>query len=192
MSVALLQEDASATLRRRAAIVAGLCADGLEVDEFCAAGDPVPTRFSVAHRFTRYGYRLSFRVVEPHWVLLSMYERMVARPRLADAFTAMAWFIDWLRRRQPGVEYVLGRVETEPFRQGRDLDDARLLRYYLRWGGAAIVAPEDVPGLGGTQCFAAPLQGIRYVRVGVPDFRMPKERARALRQAGVDNRSADG
>lgn len=192
MSTALLQEDAAATLRRRAAIVAGLRADGLEVEEFCGAGDPVPTPYTVAHRFTRYGYRLSFRVVEPHWVLLSMYERMIEKPRLADPFTAMTSFIDWLRRRQPGVLYVLGRVETRPFRTGRDLDDARLLRYYLRWGGAEIVAPEDVPGLGSTQRLAASLQGIRYVKVGVPDFRMPKVRARALRQAGVANRSADG
>ena len=86
-------------------------------------------------------------MVEPHWVLLSMYERLIEQARLGDPFAAMAWFIDWLRRRRLGIEYVLGRVETRPFRKGRDLDDERLLRYYLRWGGAEIVPLENVPGM---------------------------------------------
>ena len=185
----MLQEDAPATLRQRAAIVAGLRADGVEVEEICADGDAVPTPFTVAHRFTRYGYRLTFRVVEPHWVLLSMYERLIEKPRLGDPFTCMAWFIDWLRRRQLGIAYVLGRVETRPFRRGRDLDDERLLLYYLRWGGAEIVDVEDVPGMTRAQRMAASLQGVRYVKVGVPDFRMPRERARAMRPAGRDGGS---
>jgi Type III secretion system regulator (LcrR) len=179
----MLQEDAPATMRQRAAIVAGLRADAVEVEEICGAGDAVPTPYTVAHRFTRHGYRLTFRVVEPHWVLLSMYERLIERPRLGDPFTAMAWFIDWLRRRRLGIEYVLGRVETRPFRKGRDLDDERLLRYYLRCGAAEIVAVEHVPGITRAQRMAASLQGIRYVRVGVPDFRMPRERARAMQPA---------
>jgi hypothetical protein len=188
----MLQEDAPATVRRRAAIVAGLRADGVEVEQICAAGGRVPTPFSVAHRFTRAGYRLTFRVVQPDWVLLSMYERRIGQPRLSDPFTAMAWFIDWLRRRQQGIAYVLGRVETRPFRQGRDLDDERLLRYYLRWGGAEVVALEDVPGMSRAQQIAASMQGIRYVRVGVPAFRMPKERARAMRRADRASGSGDG
>jgi type III secretion system regulator LcrR len=189
VSVALLQEDAPATMGRRAAIVAALRAEGLEVEEICAAGDPVPTPFTVAHRFVRDGHRLTFRVVEPHWVLISMYERLGAGPTLRDPFTTMAWFVHWLRWQRLGIQYVLGRVETGPFRKGHDLDDDRLLRYYLRWGGAEVVPLEAVPGLSWIQRRVASLQGIRYVRVGVPDFRMPKDRARARWRAPSRSRN---
>lgn len=176
---------APATRRQRAAIVAALRAEGIEVEAFCAAGDPVPTTYTVAHRFVRDGYRLTFRVLEPHWVLIAMYERVADRTALADPFAAMAWFIDWLRRERIGIRYVLGRVETGPFRKGRDLNDDRLLRYYVRWGGASIIPAAQVPGMGKARQLAASLQGIRYVRVEVPPFRMPKARAHLARSAGT-------
>jgi type III secretion system regulator LcrR len=183
----MANEDAPATRRQRAAIVAALRADGIEVEEFCAAGDPVPTPYTVAHRFRRYGYRLMFRVLEPHWVLIAMYERVADQTTLRDPFAAMAWFIDWLRRQHIGVRYVLGRVETGPFRKGRDLGDDRLLCYYVRWGGASIVPAEQVPGMSKARQLAATLQGIRFVKVEVPQFRMPKERARLARSTGARN-----
>jgi type III secretion system regulator LcrR len=171
-----LQEDAPATMRMRAAVVAALEAEGVAVRAGCALGDPVPTPYSVEHSFERFGYRLTFRVVEPHWLLIAMYERLVERPTMRDPFYCMAWFIDLLRRSELNLEYVLGRVETAPFRQGRDLDDQRLRRYYLRWGGAEDVALDAVPGLTRLDRAQALAAGIHYVRVGVRDFRMPKQR----------------
>lgn len=184
----LLAEDAPATFAQRSTIVTGLRAEGLAVENVCAAGDRVPTPYTIAHRFTRYDHRLTFRVLEPHWVLLSMYERLTGKARMSDAFTCMTWFTDWLRRQEVGIAYVLGRVETAPFRTGRDLDDDRLLRYYRVWCGAEVVALEDVPGMTQAELIAAAFRGIRYVKVSVPDFRMPKERARRARQAPVAER----
>lgn len=185
---ALLAEDWPATCAQRSLIVSRLRAEGLEVEELCAAGDPVPTPYTVAHRFTRHGYRLTFRVLEPDWVLLTMYERLVEKPRMADAFTCMTGFVDWLRRQEIGIEYVLGRVETALFRKGRDLDDDRLLRYYLAFCGAEVIALDDVPGMTKMERMKATLRGIRFVRVGVPGFRMPKERARAMRGCATAGR----
>lgn len=171
-----LQEDAPATIERRAAVVEALAKEGVTARPACAVGDPVPTVYSIEHSFERYGYRLTFRVVEPHWLLIGMYERLVDRPTMRDPFYCMAWFIDLLRRHEVGLDHVMGRVETAPFRRGRDLDDRRLRRYYLRWGGAADVPIEDVPGLTTLDRAQAVADGIRYVKVGVPDFRMPKRR----------------
>jgi type III secretion system regulator LcrR len=171
-----LQEDAPATIERRAAVVHALAQEGVSVQAGCAVGDPVPTVYSIEHSFERHGYRLTFRVVEPHWLLIAMYERLVDRPTMRDPFYCMAWFIDLLRRHELGLDYVMGRVETEPFRQGRDLDDRRLRRYYLRWGGAEDVPLDAVPGLTTLDRAQARAAGIRYVKVGVPDFRMPKRR----------------
>lgn len=179
-----LQEDAPATIAMRARVVAALEAERLAVEAGCALGDPVPTTYSIEHGFEAYGYRLTFRVVEPHWLLIGMYERLEGRPGMRDPFYCMCWFIDLLRRRVPGLDHVMGRVETEPFRKGRDLDDARLRRYYLRWGGAEVVPLEAVPGLTRLDRAQALAAGIQYVRVGVPNFRMPKQRHWDVMRAG--------
>ena len=183
MSLAVALQATPSTGEQRAAIVQALRAEGITVEAVCGAGDPVPTALTIAHRFVRHGYRLTFRLIEPHWVLIAMYERLIDAPTLRDPFTAMTWFVDWLRRRELGIDYVLGRVETQPYRASRDLDDNRLLRYYLRWGGAEVIPAAAVPGLSRARQMAATWQGIRYVKVGVADFRLPKVRARAGRRA---------
>lgn len=171
-----LQEDAPETIRQRHAVIEALAKEGVPVRAACALGDPVPTTYSIEHSFERYGYRLTFRVLEPHWLLIGMYERLRDQPSMRDPFLCMTWFVDLLRRHELGLEYVLGRVETAPFRKGRDLDDERLRRYYVRWGGAETIPLEAVPGLTRLDRAQAEAAGIHYVRVGVPDFRMPKRR----------------
>ena len=173
-----MREDAPETIAQRQRIVEALRQDGVEVEDICSFGSKIPTVFSIAHRIEYGGYRLTFRVLEPHWVAWTMYERLAGRQAMRDPFGALVWFVEWLKLKNFGIEFVLGRVETTPFRKGRDLNDARLLKYYVRWGGAEIVPIDEVPGLDADQRLAALRNGIKYVKVGVPDFCTPKERNR--------------
>ncbi|MEO1019095.1 MAG: hypothetical protein AAFY56_15580, partial [Pseudomonadota bacterium] len=172
----MVREASPETVEARRRIAAALATEGFDAKAVCVKGSKIPTVYTVAHEIEGWGYRLSYRLIDPNWLMIGMYERLDPKCSMRDAFTLMRWFVEFLRRRDLGIEYVLGRVDTVAFRGQGDLDDSRLLKYYVRWGGARAVSREELTMISERSRKEAAAEGIDYVKIDVADFKLKRQR----------------
>lgn len=111
------------------------------------------------------GYRISvssgeitYRMIDEKTVLIVLY-RVERKDRLSlvSSFSPLAWFVEFIKREVPSVQYIRGSVDVFPYRNERGICSKRLLKMYLRCG--AVEVTED---------------GTRWVEMDVSKYRFVK------------------
>ncbi len=185
----MVREASNETAEARERVVRALACAGLEARPYCLNGSKVVTPYTLAHEIVGWGYRLSYRLIDPDWILIGLYERSNPQRSMRDPFALMRHFVEALKQHDAGIDHVLGRVDTTDLRKGSDLNDERLLSYYLRWGGARVVSLDELTMLSPWMRDEAKQLGICYVRVDVADFELKRRPHAPPLRAKVESRS---